>query len=252
MPRVHRSLVTRGYELDAASTIPPWVVLRYLEHMRWESLEEPETGLAVLFTDGFRMVVRAQQLEIVEAIGLHAELNISLWLSRIGGASMDMRHDVVRAQDGRVVARALVTVVYLNPSWRPERIPDAVRHLVQPGEHAPLLLAPTLEIPEVTWSRKLTVMPSDADLFGHVNHANYMAYFDDTRRFAASAPAYGASSALGERPVARAALDYRKEALPGDVLTVLTWCETDCEGAFGFALRRDSDGEVLCRARIEV
>lgn len=230
--------------------VPGSTLLRYLEHMRWESARDPEVSLAQMFADGYRMVVRAQQLEIDEPIGLEVDLEVSLELGHIGRASMDMHHEVTRVSDGKRMARGMVTAVYLNPSGRPHPIPETIRGLVLREERTVLVPTPSEERPKGAWSRSFTVMPSDLDLFQHVNHARYLDYFDDTRRLASGAKGYGDASGLFGGPLFRASLDYRRQALAGDVLTIATWPVSD--SAMGFEMSREKVGEVLSRCRLEV
>ncbi len=249
MNRISRRIKTRGYELDTSMTVPPSTLLRYLEHMRWESAHDPAVCLGEMFCDGFRMVVRAQQLEIVEPPGLEQDLDVSLVLGHVGRASMDMHHDVVRVADGKLLARGVVTAVYLNPSGHPHAIPGKIRELVATTERLTLLPTPVDPAPASAWTRSFAVAPSDLDLFQHVNHARYLDYFNDTRLLAAAARGYGEASETAGRRVARAALDYRRQAVQGDVLRIATWVGTD--RYVEFEMRRDADGEVLARCRIE-
>ncbi len=236
--------------MDATMVVPGSTLLRYLEHMRWESARDPEVSLAQMFADGYRMVVRAQQLEIDEPIGLEVDLDVSLELGHVGRASMDMHHEVIRLSDGKRMARGVVTAVHLSPSGRPHPIPETIRRLVLREERTVLVPAPVEESPKGAWNRTFTVMPSDLDLFQHVNHARYLDYFDDTRRLASRTGGYGEVNGSFGGPLFRASLDYRRQALAGDVLTIATWPLSD--SAMGFEMSREPGGEVLSRCRLEV
>ncbi|MFW5740663.1 MAG: thioesterase family protein [Myxococcota bacterium] len=230
--------------------MPGSTMLRYLEHMRWESAKDPDVNLATMFEDDHRMVVRAQQLEMEAAVGLEEDLEISLELGHIGHASMDMVHEVVRTADRKRMARAVVTAVHLNPAWRPHPIPDHVRALVPPRPRLMLVQPPAPREAPVAWSRSLTVVPSDLDLFRHVNHARYLDYFDDTRRMGAADRGFGAASDVAGGPLLRASLDYRRQTLGGDVVTISSWLLSETGDALGLEMRRD--GEVLARCRLDV
>jgi acyl-ACP thioesterase len=84
------------------------------------------------------------------------------------------------------------------------------------------------EVPADAERSPLVVRDSDCDLFQHVNNAQYLRYFED---------------ALGRKP-SRADVEYRGQAVPGDVLTLCRWDAG--EGRTAFALERGD--EVLCRA----
>ena len=250
MSQMVRRIRSRGYELDANVTVPGSTVLRYLEHLRWESARDPSSPLGKLFQDGYRTVVRAQQLEIEDHIGLDVDLDVSLELGHVGRASMEMLHEVVRVSDGKCVARGVVTAVYLNPSGRPHSIPQEIRDLSVREERTTLAVPLVEQATADAWSRRFVVMPSDLDLFQHVNHARYLDYFDDTRRLAAADRAYGKSSEKAGGPLFRASLDYRGQAVGADDLTMSTWLLAGTGEAMGFELRKDD--EVLTRCRLEV
>jgi acyl-CoA thioesterase FadM len=245
-----RRIRSRGYELDANVTVPGSTLLRYLEHLRWESARDPKAALGQLFQDGYRMVVRAQQLEIEEHIGLEVDLDVSLELGHVGRASMEMLHEVVRVSDGKCVARGVVTAVYLNPSGRPHPIPQEVRDLSVREERTTLALPMVDEAPSDAWCRRFVVVPSDLDLFQHVNHARYLDYFDDTRKLAAADGAYGEAGEKAGGPLFRASLDYRRQAVGADAVTIFTWPLAGTGESMGFELRKDD--EVLTRCRLEV
>ena len=249
MSRIVRRIRSRGYELDAQQRVSASTMLRYLEHMRWESAHDPQVNLGQMFEEGFRMVIRAQQLELTEPVGLEEELDISMELGHVGGASMDMLHEVFRVADGQSVARAVVTAVLLSPSFRPQRIPDEIRALVPPCERQ-VLVPPAEEPGSKVWSRRLEVMPSDLDLFRHVNHARYLDYFNDTRLLAARAGGYGSASEQAGGRLLRVSLDYRQEALVGNGITASTWLLGKSGDSLGFEMRRDD--AVLARCRIDV
>jgi acyl-CoA thioesterase FadM len=249
LSRIVRRIESRGYELDAGMVVSASTLLRYFEHMRWEAIRDPAGGLGSVFDNGFRMVVRAQQLEIDSTVGMAVDLELSLEMGRVGRASMDMLHEVRSTSDGKRVARGVVTAVYLNPSGQPHPIPDSMRSFAPVKEH-PLLVANPSEPPSEVWIRQCTVVPSDQDLFQHMNHARYLDYFNDTRLMACQQHAYGQRSTKAAKPLVRANLDYRRQAVAGDTLSIVTWSLS--EEAMGFEMRKSPEGEVLCRCRLEV
>jgi YbgC/YbaW family acyl-CoA thioester hydrolase len=229
------------------------VVLRYLEHTRWQSASDPTIGLWKMFRDGHRIVVRAQQLELLQAVGLQEELRISLWVARIGRASMDMRSEIHRTRDEVLVARAVVTTVNLSPDGRPCAIPRQYVELIDEPDNVPLVPAPPAEPPPAHARRTpLAVLPSHLDLYGHVNHANYLTYFDDARMLAARERWYGDQSTAAAQRLRAVHLDYRREALLGDTLDVVSWQPQDSPNTFVFELVRPDLAVSLCRARIVV
>jgi acyl-CoA thioesterase FadM len=245
---VRRRLKTRGYELDRRAKIPPATVLRYLEHLRWEAVvETPAVGET--FERGHRLVVVAQRLLLRRELGLGDELELELWIERVGRSSLEFGHRIqlLGTETDAPIAEAQVTAVHLGPDGRPAPLSDAIRALCAPAgglEGFPPPLPP--EPPLVGgFAHRFPVRPSDLDLLQHVNHANYLTFAEDARELAAATEMLGP---LGARPLRAVTLEYRRQALLGDELEARI--QPLSETAFGFQLLRA--GELLCSARSEV
>ncbi len=248
---MERTLTTRGYELDADGALPPQGLARYLEQVRWEALSDDGLRLGELFVDGNHMVVRAQQLRVLERVGFGVELAIDMWVGRVGRASADFRHAIRRAEDGALVARAVVTAVYVDAQGRPLRVPSLVREMAEPDEGQPLVEPPRGRAPEDAWSALMVARHSELDLLRHVNQANYLAYVQDLRWTASQAGAYGEHSRAAGGPCAGAAVEYRRQVLGGEELRLATWLLGEAPLAIGFEAVRTTDQELVFRARIE-
>ncbi len=236
--------------MGARGVIPPQVMARYLEHVRWEAAGDPRLRMDRLFTGGHRVVVRAQRLALTAPVRFHEALDVETWVSRVGRSSLDMSHRVVRAGDGAEVARARVTAVHVGPDGRPAPVPEAMARAVTSGPEVEIA-ALEAAAPADAWRRPVVIRPSDIDVLQHVNQSNYLAFFEDARQLAAEA---GALDAAAARPAQSLALDYEREARLHDPVEVVAWALG--ADAFGLELRRTraaAGGEaVLCRARVEV
>lgn len=233
----------RGYELDRDAAVPPAVLLRYMEHLRWATLESSgRVDLSRLFQGGQRLVVVAQQLRLERELGLGQQVAGTLSLGRVGRSSMDFLHRFV-ADDQAVVARGSVTVVFLDQAGRSTPLPDELRAEADPDAARPQL-APGLvgEAPPGAWTMHREVLPSELDLLRHVNHANYLSYAEDARILAAAERA----EIPGGRPRA-VALDYRKQAVLGDRLQLVVW--SAAPGEAGVNIVRGE--QEVCRVRVE-
>jgi acyl-CoA thioesterase FadM len=212
-------LTTRGYELAQNGVIPVSMFLRYLEHQRWQTMtREGALPMRRYWTLG---VVRAQHLELLDTVTFHEELELSLWVSRVGRTSLDFSHDIVRVATGAVVARSSATIVALDASRHPTTIKPEARELVverQLGSFAP----PAGERPADVWEHPVHLRPSDHDLQRHVNHARYADLLDDVRVTCASAGGYGEGFG-GERPIRAFSVSYDSEARAGDDMVGRTW-----------------------------
>ncbi len=251
MPRLHRTLSVRGYELGPSGVVSLATFARYFEHLRWESSSDPSMDLARFFTNGYRMVVRSQRIELGQPVGVGVPMRLSLWVGRIGRASMDMWHEAHRDGDGALVARGVVTAVYLGHDRRPHPIPEDVRAMVEPADATAIIEPLDVPAPAGAWTSEFEVRPSDLDMFQHVNHAVYAAYYDDARWLGARQGAFGPRSRTVEHGMTRAmAIDYRREVLVGQRIEVAAWALDGGIDELGVELRRKDDGELLSSARL--
>jgi acyl-CoA thioesterase FadM len=237
-------LTSRGYELAQTGVLPLSQYLRYLEHQRWTTIgTSKKLPMRRFFTMG---VVRAQGLEIEEHVGFGEELELTVWLSRLGRTSFDFSHDVVRASDGKRVARSTATVVALDASRRPAPLPDEAQEYVLSSRQGLPLDRLAFEVPEGAYRRSLEVRPSDQDLQRHVNHARYADFVEDTRYFAQETGAYGPG--VPEGFPRSFFLAYEREAKVGDATHMATWAPSP--GILEFAMTKD--GTIATRARISL
>ena len=244
---VERKIRCRGYELDPEAKIPAAVFLRYMEHLRWESLTQ-HPGLASLFQGWNRMVVVGQQLQLLRDLSLGAELDGTLELGHVGNTSLQFVHRFDSTSQGHV-ARGVVTAVFLGTGGRPTPLPELIRAAL-PGGGSRLELAPRLEgqAPADAWSTRRVVRASELDLLRHVNHANYLVYIEDARAEAAAAGVHGEAGAGRFRA---GAMDYHQQAVLGDRLELLSWPLADEPGTLGFEIRKQGEQAPLTRARIQ-
>jgi acyl-CoA thioesterase FadM len=240
-------VVTRGYEVSSRGRISPSQYLRYIEHVRWRTIAS-SSKIPVRAFMGIG-VVRAQVLEIFHDTSFDTELEISMWLARVGRTSMDFSHDVVRVTDGELVARSTATIVALDAERRPAPIdPEAQRFVVVRDAE----LIERLEIDELrgAWEHPVAVRPSDEDLQGHVNQARYADFVEDARQLCAAAEGYGPGAWDG--PPHRLAISYEDEARVGDPLVVRTRSNADSDAQrLDFVLLK-GEGRIATRARIEL
>lgn len=272
-------IVTRGTEIDRTATVSMASVLRYFEHTRWCVMQRPLLGLIDLIDRGHFFVVRSQVVELRRRIGQGQPLILTTRFLDVGRSTATVVHEALRERDGAVVARARVTGVWLGPSRRPVRLPDALRLVtraetgsydeasdqaedgmvdlaeVHGGEASSFIappekvftpmsvkVEPPLEPPEPARAIHRLVVPSrDLDVFSHVNAATFLHYADDAREAEAERLGLGAEVAKGF--VARVGLFYQREAKRGDHLAL--HLVPLGERALGVWCRREGpDGDV--------
>jgi acyl-CoA thioesterase FadM len=237
-------IVTRGYEVSARGYIGPAQLLRYFEHVRWRTIMHSRALPAREF---MRMgVIRAQRIEVFEATGFDVEIELSMWLGRVGKTSLDFSHQMTRVSDGVVIARSTATVVTLDSDRRPASVDPAAHDYVLARDAARMERLDG-EVPDTAWVQPIVIRPSDEDLQGHVNHARYADYVEDTRLLCARASGYGPGTFDG--PAHSLTLSYEDEASTGDELRVRTYLSKASPGSIDFALVK-GDGRTATRARI--
>jgi acyl-CoA thioester hydrolase len=270
-PWFERPLRTRGYECDATRAVPLPVYLEYFEHLRWEGLLEPRFRMVDAIRAGYFFVVHEQRVEVVRRVGLGVDLLLQGWFERPGHVLVRCGHQVVRARDGALVARATVTGAYLGPDRKPARVPPELREIAQAGMRRPpaevvpgapgggpswfdppevlhppsdLTLVPSHDAPPPeAFEHRLTVLPSHKDIFDHVNAATYVRFCEDTLALGGFCP--------GARSV-RCGVKYPREARQGDPLVVRAWPVPGTERMFDCSICRAGEPDALCRARFEL
>jgi acyl-CoA thioesterase FadM len=237
-------VVTRGYEVSARGYIGAAQLLRYFEHIRWRTIAHSTALPAREFMR--TPVIRAQRIEVFEETGFDVEIELSMWLGRVGKTSLDFSHQMMRVSDGVVLARSTATVVTLDSDRRPASVDPAAHDYVL-SRDAPRMERLDGDVPEGAWEQSIVVRPSDEDLQGHVNHARYADYVEDTRLMCARDGGYGPGSFDG--PARSLTLSYEGEARTGDPLRARTQLSTASPGAIDFVLV-NGDGRITTRARI--
>ncbi|MFO0750122.1 MAG: hypothetical protein U1F43_31290 [Myxococcota bacterium] len=134
-------LTTRGTEIDQTATVGLPSFVRYFEHLRWLTMEDPRLGLVDLIHAGHFFVVRTQVVELLRRVGQSVPLRMTTRFESIGRSTAAVLHECTRTTDGALVARARVTGVWLGPTRKMVRLPDAFREFAD-GQLAALPLEP--------------------------------------------------------------------------------------------------------------
>ena len=239
-------LSSRGYELDAEGFVPVHVLLRYMEHLRWEHAIRGVPEVVAMVRGGHAFVVVAQTLCVVGDIGVATPIRGTLWNGSIGRTSIVFRHALHRGDNGELFAAGSATLVHLARNGAPTLLrdcfgaPDADPYVIpdlNPQEFA--------EIPATSFNRSYRVRTGDLDFMRHMNQSNYAALFEDTLQVAAAGNAYGPGGpAIGR--VRYLHIEYLHSAQLNDELVIATWPVDDAPCALGFAMHRNDT--LLCRA----
>lgn len=118
------TLRVRGYELDVFGHVNNAVYLNYFEHCRWEAFDQ--LGEDVRKGDA-QMVVRKLTVEYMAAAFLFDELEVSLWIERLGRTSATLGQALRRTSDQTLLATAELVMVTIDGTGRPVEIPAWLR-----------------------------------------------------------------------------------------------------------------------------
>ena len=235
---------TRGYELDATRSIPPAVLVRYMEWGRWELFNSKEI---VLHQSINSVVVATQSLANLSPVPERTDLQVKAWLSRVGNTSMDIAQLILDKATGSPIAMGRATLVNVGEDGRPFPVSDTTRKLVENApagydeERFPAIKAREPQADARSMERR--VMASEIDLLQHVNHSRYVDYVEDARKFLYADQASFAETIRG------LTVEYVKEALHGDLLTIQSWPLAAC-GLVQTQISRDD--EVLANAIVRL
>ncbi len=130
---VHELSVRVYYEdTDAGGIVYHASYIRFAERGRTEMLRDNGIDHAQMFKEtGIGFAVAAIKVEYRQPARLDELLTVRSWISRIGGASMEMAQHIYRKQD--LVAELSVTLVCIDQNLKAVRLPANVRALAGAG-----------------------------------------------------------------------------------------------------------------------
>jgi len=131
MPRLTVPIHLRWSDLDAYRHVNNATMLRLLEEARVRTFWEGERGIG----DGVLTLIARQEIEYLAPMSYSGEpILIELWLSRIGGASLEIAYQVRGPEgDETVYARAATVVVFVDAATgKPTRLDEATRARWEP------------------------------------------------------------------------------------------------------------------------
>lgn len=209
---------TRGYELDATRSIPPAVLIRYMEWGRWELFNSKEI---VLHQSINSVVVATQSLAILSPVRERVNLQIKAWLSRVGNTSMDISQLLLDKATDTPIAMGRAILVNVGKDGRPFPVSESTRKLVEDApegyDEGRFPKIETRQPPVDALSVERRVMASEIDLLQHVNHSRYVDYVEDARKLL-----FPDQNSLDET-ISGLTVEYVKEALHGNVLSIKSW-----------------------------
>jgi len=114
-------------DTDAAGVVYHSNYLNYCERARTEYLRERGWSVAELASDGAVFPVVRMEIDF-KAPARHDDLlQVITTPLRVGGSSFELRQQVHRASDGKLLVELLVTLACMTPQLKARRIPAGVR-----------------------------------------------------------------------------------------------------------------------------
>jgi len=118
----------RSSELDSFGHVNHAVFLTYLEHARFEAMQQAGFSWDVLDERGWTIFVVRCEVDYVSEAKRGDRLIVRTWMDSFRRTSMKFAQEIVRSDDPTVlVTRSLVTAVWIGTNRRPMRVPDTVR-----------------------------------------------------------------------------------------------------------------------------
>ena len=116
-------------DTDAGGVVYHSQYLNFFERARTEWLRSAGIDQSSLgANEGIVFVVHSMNIEFVSPARLDEELQVSVALEKLGGATMALEQDMIRIADGAVISRASVKVACLHAGkFTPARIPERIK-----------------------------------------------------------------------------------------------------------------------------
>jgi len=128
VPVAESKISVRTSELDSFGHVNHAVFLNYLEYARFEALQAAGFSWTVLDERQWSIFVVRIEVDYVSEARREDQLLIRTWAHSFRRTSMILAQQIVRAHNpDTVVARALVTAVWMGPNRKPIRVPEEVR-----------------------------------------------------------------------------------------------------------------------------
>ena len=217
-------------------------LLRYAQDVGWRHSEALGLDRDWYAARGLAWVVRAAELEVLEAVPMGTELDVRtevVGYQRIWAR----RRAECRLPDGRLAGWVNTDWVILDGRGRLARVPAEIhQRFPAPKLSDPLLRVPVPVPPADAALHAFVVRPHELDPMNHPNNAVYVDWLEETLLAAGGA----AAELVTARP-RRYRLEYAATAGAGSAVDAAAWAEGD-----GWVVRLvGPDDVVLLRSTIE-
>ncbi len=120
-------------DTDAAGVVYHSNYLNYMERGRTEYLRERGCSVAELASGGAVFPVVRMEIEFKSPARHDDLLLVTTSPVKVGGSSFQLRQQVLRESDSKVLVDAIVTLACVSPQLKPRRVPVELRELLASG-----------------------------------------------------------------------------------------------------------------------
>lgn len=259
MPYIHtRQFRIRHYECDAYERLKPADYLRYMQESAFDASAAVGYNTTRYTTIGLQWLAYETDLTYIAPLHYNEEVTVKTWVHDFRRVRSLRCYELYRGdENGEHVATATTDWVLIDTqTLRPASIPPEMIDAYSQGE-AVEQAAPRKPLPKSlpakdVFSMSRTVAWSDIDAAQHVNNAVYLQYVQDCDAH------FLQSRGVGYARLAQAGLsiinqrhqiEYKRSAVFGDDLTLITWLSDIGETTFvqHTLIKRANDDTIITR-----
>lgn len=126
--KISVAILVVAFETDFGGVVSNTRYLEYIERARYALLHGAGLQVEKTWRDhGVQSVVRRAEVDYLGFARHEDELEITVEVGDIGGATLVLNYQLTRLSDGAILMRARQTLAFLNRKWRPVRVPAVFR-----------------------------------------------------------------------------------------------------------------------------
>ena len=129
--KLSAKLRVRSYELDAYGHVNNATYLQYLEFARGEYMKQMGIAFRHDMDDKIRFFVVNANLNFKAPALIDEELELIGRVSKMGNSSFSIKQDIYNTANNVHVLDAEVTIVFIDESNKPTRIPENYRKMLE-------------------------------------------------------------------------------------------------------------------------
>ena len=229
-----------SFEVDVRGRLKAHMLAAYLLNCAWDHAHHAGVGYEDLSSQSLMWVLSKIQMSFVSLPKWRDQIVIETWGKRIERFYALRDFAVSTAQGGKICSATSSWMILDRTSYRPQRLEQFMKNFPWNPERNEIetnLKKVAEAVNEKTYG-EILVSFSDIDVNNHVNAMRYLQWMLDSYPF----------QALTERELKYVEMNFIAEAVLGDRVSVLKESRSHEDLC---CLRRSSDRQELCRAKIQ-